>query len=58
MHISKYAGPLAAALLALAAGTSRQSTAVAQAEPAWMSDYAAAQAAARRSGKPVFLVFR
>ena len=26
--------------------------------PAWISDYAAARAAARAAGKPIFLVFR
>jgi hypothetical protein len=29
-----------------------------KAAPGWLSDYAAARAAARKSGKPIFLVFR
>jgi hypothetical protein len=27
-------------------------------QPAWLTDYAAARAAARASGKPLFVVFR
>ena len=34
------------------------SVATAGDEPRWINDYAAARAAARASGKPIFLVFR
>jgi opacity protein-like surface antigen len=50
---------LAASLLLLAAG----SPAFAQNKPnaaqfGWLTDYAAARAEAKRTGKPLFLVFR
>ncbi|MFN3652318.1 MAG: hypothetical protein ACK47B_22300 [Armatimonadota bacterium] len=32
--------------------------AVAQSAPSWLSDFEAARAQARQSGKPIFLVFR
>lgn len=43
---------------ALAGSAARQSAAPAAAPPVWLSDYNAAQAAARKSDKPIFLVFR
>ena len=41
---------------ALAGSAARQSAA--PAAPVWLADYDTGQAAARQSGKPIFLVFR
>jgi hypothetical protein len=46
-------------VLAVACVTVTGSLAVpAEEEPRWITDYAQARAAARASGKPIFLVFR
>lgn len=43
---------------ALAGGAALQAPPSTGAEPNWLSSYAEAQAAARQSHKPIFLVFR
>lgn len=53
---------LGGSLLVGAAGVSGtiglSPSAIAQAEPVWLDSFAAAQAAAKDSGKPILLVFR
>ena len=51
-------GALAAGLVTLMAGTGLRAPAGAQGGPAWLDSYPQAQAAAKQSGKPIFLVFR
>ena len=43
---------------ALAGSAARQPAAPAAPEPVWLSDYNTAQATARQTAKPIFLVFR
>ena len=52
------AGALAAGFTALLGGALQDPTALAQEGPAWLNSFPAAEAAARASGKPIFLVFR
>ena len=52
-------GALSLGLGALATGAIvAPSPLQAQGDPVWLKSYAEAQAAARQSGKPIFLVFR
>ena len=53
-----FGGIAALGLGALVVGSTTCVPVSAQAEPAWQSDYAAAQELARRSGKPLFVAFR
>jgi hypothetical protein len=43
---------------AILAGAAAWVAGAANDEPRWINDYAAARAAARASGKPIFLTFR
>jgi hypothetical protein len=49
---------LALGLGAVAAGAITEAPARAQDSTGWLGSFEAAQAAARQSGKPIFLVFR
>jgi hypothetical protein len=52
------ASALVLGLGAVAGGAALEPAAIAQDGPAWLGSFPAAQAAARESGKPIFLVFR
>ena len=54
----KMGGLMAISHLALMITGGMPLTADAPQEPAWLTDYQAARATARQSGKPLFVVFR
>lgn len=54
----RIAGPAAFGLAALALGGGLRAPAGAETEIRWFSDWESAQAAARQSGKPLFVAFR
>lgn len=58
MHAWKLSGALALGIGAVAALALGGPRAGAAEEIAWQSDYTAAQALARESGKPLFVAFR
>jgi hypothetical protein len=51
-------GVVGLAFLALIVRKTGEAEAAGRQLPTWLTDYAAARAAARASGKPVFVVFR